>query len=335
MGNANCKKQRGEKLEYEDTVQRAIANEENAMWQEKDPEEANLNQGWDRDDSCSSETFVIEKLPGMMSNVGIRVVMGRDRHRTVVQETEKLVVMKTPLMRATAHITIPPMEQYYHWEIGWVQACYYLKFCNSYGTMGFSSWEFPELNSGKMAVNDSSGRYFPFYGDGSEVVTIKGPSKQSRKYSVTLTDAPMSQITLKVPMLHYKTRQSCDLTSVRRNQKFNLWLIARDMNTNDVYPLRTMSWDVDINISVDPDRPVGYRAKLLEPKHQQKPHMLDHILSVPEEALLPPDANRAQMLVWRPKNQKESVAIVVAPRHNHMPTLKQLHNPAVYRKSIE
>ena len=90
MGNANGKKQRRQEFDYEDTVQRAIAHEENAMWQEKDPEEANLNKGWEREDSCISETFVIEKLPGMMSNVGIRVVLGRDRHRTVVQETEKL-----------------------------------------------------------------------------------------------------------------------------------------------------------------------------------------------------------------------------------------------------
>ena len=45
-----------------------------------------------------------------------------------------------------------------------------------------------------------------------------------------------------------------------------------------------------------------------------KPVVLSHILSIPEEALLPPDANRAQMLLWRPSSKREAISVIVAPK---------------------
>ena len=63
-----------------------------------------------------------------------------------------------------------------------------------------------------------------------------------------------------------RTKKDCDLTAVKRKQKFTLWLIARNLDTNDIYPLRTITWDMDVNIKVDPNQQCGRRATLQEPK---------------------------------------------------------------------
>ena len=44
-----------------------------------------------------------------------------------------------------------------------------------YGTSGFSSWEFPQLNMGLPGVNDSDGESYPFYGGDNEMVQLVGP----------------------------------------------------------------------------------------------------------------------------------------------------------------
>lgn len=318
----------------------------NMMWEDHDPDPtaaphgkaatmthgANINFGRDRMDSCVEESFVIDSLPGITENpIHIDLRFGRDKRKTLLQETDKIVVMKTPLMHATATIWVPPLDQNQNWEIGWVQACYFIKFRNSYGPYGFTSWEFPELNIGKPAVNDSSGKYFPFYGTGPELIRIRGPCVNSKTYNVSLTDAPMSQITLQVPSDHFKTSKECDLTGIVRQQKFNTWLIARNLNSNDIYPLRTLSWEVNVNIQINANKPKGSRAVLMDPKRQPKPYALKHVLSIPNEALQPPDANRAQMLIWRPFDSTQNIAIVVPPRHNLMPTQRELANSMVYR----
>lgn len=280
-------------------------------------------------------SFLVDLLPGIpKEGISIDLHVTRDPRKTHVEETNKIVIMHTPQVLATAWIMVPPLKTKQNWEIGWVQAVRFIKFRNSYGKLGFSSWEFPQLNVGKRAVNDSSGAYFPYYGNGPEMVRIKGPFEEAKEFQVTMTDAPKSHITLRVPTLHHTTKKACDLTGVRRKQKFTLWLIARNLDTNDVYPLRTITWDMDVNIKVDPQQQTGRRATLQEPKTQMKPVVLSHILSIPEEALLPPDANRAQMLLWRPSSKREAISVIVAPNTNSIPSTRELLNPSVYRESV-
>jgi len=286
-------------------------------------------------DNARQGSFTVDLFPGIpKEGISIDLHVTRDPRKTHVEETNKIVIMHTPQVLATAWICVPPLKTKQNWEIGWVQAVRFIKFRNSYGKLGFSSWEFPQLNVGKRAVNDSSGAYFPYYGNGPEMVKIKGPCVEEKEYQVTMTGAPKSHVTLRVPTLHHKTKKDCDLTAVKRKQKFTLWLIARNLDTNDIYPLRTITWDMDVNIKVDPNQQCGRRATLQEPKSQMKPVVLSHIISIPEEALLPPDANRAQMLLWRPLNKKEAISVIVAPNTNSTPSPRELLNPMVYRESV-
>ena len=55
-------------------------------------------------------------------------------------------------------------------------ACSEMRFENTYGELGCSSWEIPALIKNEIAfVSDSDGVSYPWYGSGSEIATIKGP----------------------------------------------------------------------------------------------------------------------------------------------------------------
>ena len=52
----------------------------------------------------------------------------------------------------------------------------YIRFLDTYGDYGYTSWEFPEMvTREKPLINDSDGRNYPWYGSSHQVVTINGP----------------------------------------------------------------------------------------------------------------------------------------------------------------
>ena len=81
-----------------------------------------------------------------------------------IKETWSYVKYSSPMFIANATVTVPEMKSLEHWEIGWVQALHKSKNVNTYGELGMSSWEFPELNRGLEMINDSDGVNYPFYG---------------------------------------------------------------------------------------------------------------------------------------------------------------------------
>jgi len=200
-----------------------------------------------------------------------------------------------------------------------------MNFVNLYGRKGFTSWEFPQLNSGLPAVNDSDGESFPFYGHSMEICQLVGPIHKETKVEVKMADSPCSRITLKSPSRHTSEK----LTKISRNQKFNSWLVAFNDVNGECVELMAFEWEVIVNVEIKNDWPI-----LLEPKVQLQPRIMKEVTRVPQCAKMAPDANCAQMLVYRPliNQDPELISIVVAPTYRglYQLTMKELENELVY-----
>ncbi|CAF4960842.1 unnamed protein product, partial [Rotaria socialis] len=78
------------------------------------------------------------------------------------------------------------------------------------------------------------------------------------------------------------------LTHIYRNQHFLVWLAAMDLESKDIYILRTVEWKKLIEISVDPKRQRGRRSKLISDPSPEQPMICDENLPIPTCALYPP-----------------------------------------------
>uniref|UniRef100_A0A2K5HYE0 Uncharacterized protein n=1 Tax=Colobus angolensis palliatus TaxID=336983 RepID=A0A2K5HYE0_COLAP len=83
--------------------------------------------------------------------------------------------------------------------------------------------------------------------------------------------------------------------------------------TNDMIILQTLHWRMQLSIEVNPNRPLGQRARLREPIAQDQPKILSKNEPIPPSALVKPNANDAQVLMWRPKYGQPLV--VIPPKH--------------------
>lgn len=271
----------------------------------------------------------------VIKNLKANIEVYRNPQPTKTEEkNDKVVIFRTPTMRAKATVTAPPLPFGHVWTIGWVQSCTYMNFVNVYGQNGFSSWEFPQLNLGLAGVNDSDGESYPFYGHEKEICQLSGPISQPTTFVVAMSDSPASHVTLKVPSKHGST-DGIDLTNIRRKQKFSSWLVAFNDVTGECVELKCLDWDLDVNMKIDQRQPCGSRVSLLEPKVQSTPRVNVRLPRVPQCAKCPPDANHAQMLVWRPHTSRENlrqIKIIVAPqvRGHTTPTERELKNDDTY-----
>ncbi|XP_061118620.1 protein FAM78A isoform X2 [Conger conger] len=103
------------------------------------------------------------------------------------------------------------------------------------------------------------------------------------------------------------------LTSIRRDQSFTTWLVALNQATNETMVLQTVRWRMQLHIDIDPERPLGQRARLSEPKTQEQPQILGKNEIIPANAMVKPNANDAQVLMWRPKVGEP--VVVIPPKY--------------------
>ncbi|GCC17212.1 hypothetical protein chiPu_0017486 [Chiloscyllium punctatum] len=60
-----------------------------------------------------------------------------DANPTVIDESSDIVLRyRTPYFRATARVCVPPILRAETWVVGWIQACNYMEFYNTYGELG-------------------------------------------------------------------------------------------------------------------------------------------------------------------------------------------------------
>ncbi|CAF1248007.1 unnamed protein product [Adineta steineri] len=115
------------------------------------------------------------------------------------------------------------------------------------------------------------------------------------------------------------------LTHIYRNQHFLVWLAAMDLESKDIYILRTVEWKKIIEISVDPKRQRGRRSTLISDPSPEQPTIYEENLPIPTCALYPPTANSAQVLVWRPTSGQPT--LVVPPKSIEINTTNYAHLP--------
>ncbi|XP_061657600.1 protein FAM78A isoform X2 [Syngnathoides biaculeatus] len=210
-----------------------------------------------------------------------------------------------------ALLRVPPVAANETWTVGWIQACNHMEFYNTYGSKGMSSWEIPDLrNRSIQAISDSDGVNYPWYGNTTETYTVVGPTRSDCKFTVSMNDNFKPSITWGVPVSDSNVPE---LTGVRRDQSFTTWLVAINGATAETVVLQTVRWRMRLNIRVDPEKPLGQRAVLLEPVDQEQPQILSENGSIPPNALVKPNANDAQMLMWRPLEGDPMV--VIPPRY--------------------
>ncbi|KTG02710.1 hypothetical protein cypCar_00038441 [Cyprinus carpio] len=200
-----------------------------------------------------------------------------DQCPTIIEENSPIVLRyKTPYFRASAGIVMPPVPRNETWTVGWIQACTQMEFFNTYGDIGMSSWELPELREGRVkAISDSDGVSYPC-------------------------------VTWAVPISNSNTPM---LTHITRDQSFITWLVALNADTKERIVLQTVRWRMRVDIEVDPSMPLGSRAKLMGRPHQEQPHILSNNEPIPPNALGRPNANDAQVLMWRPRRGQPLVVI--------------------------
>ncbi|XP_028851663.1 protein FAM78A isoform X2 [Denticeps clupeoides] len=209
-----------------------------------------------------------------------------DPNPTAIDESSDVVLRyRTPYFRAAAQVLVPPVACEETWTVGWIQACNKMDFYNTYGSEGISSWELPELKTGQIqAISDSDGVTYP-------CVTWTVP--------VGTADTPPR------------------LSGIQRDQHFTTWLVALNETTAEMVLLQTIRWRMQLSIEVDPKRPLGQRGRLLEPQIQDRPQILETNEPIPPNALVRPNANDAQVLMWRPGTGKP--IMVIRPKYSSIP----------------
>lgn len=223
-----------------------------------------------------------------------------DKKATNIDERSTAVLKyRTPHFRAMATVEVPPLKENQRVQVGFIQVCTQMRFINTYGPEGITSWEFPEIVSGKYSmIGDADGKQYPWYGSRLELSTIQGPSN-TQAVTIHMNDNFFPQVTWYIPHPDYdKTPR---LTSIHRKQRFFTFVVIKDLSTLQYHVLKTIEWSMELNIEVHPERPLGKRAQLLPPIEQEQPTVLEHnSVKLEPYALNPPNANNAQTLIWRP-----------------------------------
>ncbi|KAK1792866.1 hypothetical protein P4O66_012124 [Electrophorus voltai] len=248
--------------------------------------------------------------PNFYENIAVlQLNTSIDSNPTVIDELSSVVLRyRTPYFRATARVKVPPVAGKEIWTVGWIQACNQMDFFNYYGEQGVSSWELPELKNGHIqAISDSDGVNYPWYGCTTEMYTIVGPTDRSTTLMVSMNDNFSPSVTWSIPTGTLSSPPL--LSSIRRDQRFTTWLVAMNESTAEMVLLRTIRWKMQLAIDVDPQKPLGQRTRLLEPLTQEQPEVLTKNEPIPPNALVKPNANDAQMLIWRPASG-ESVIVI-------------------------
>ena len=161
-------------------------------------------------------------------------------------------------------------------------------------------------------VSDSDGMNFPWYGGKTETALIKGPTEGTTLHSVSMNDNFFPHVTWDIPT---STDRIVRLTNVKRDQSFLTWLVAMDVINCHFMVLKTFKWNMKLEISVNPRKALGSRAKLVSNQKLKQPEQVEKNIEIPNCALYPSNANSSQVLVWR--THYGDPITVVSPKSSH------------------
>ncbi|CAF1047669.1 unnamed protein product [Adineta steineri] len=290
-------------------VMRTTTNEKSLQDQQQQQQQQQQQIQYQPSQPDTSKTILPIRIQDLEAKI--------ENRPTIIDEKSSAVLKyRTPHFRATATVKFPPLNDGEHWKIGWIQSCTRMDFFNSYGDSGYSSWEFPQLMSNQNPmISDSDGRNYPFYGSKSEVIEIQGPCTDYTTLKVLMNDNFYPHITWDIPTSNERLSR---LTNVKRHQSFYTWLVAMNARNGSILVLKTISWQMNLEINVDPSKPQGSRATLVSDPIPVQPEILKQNIRIPTCVLYPPNANSAQILVWHPgchlNETSKRPEIVVPPR---------------------
>lgn len=198
---------------------------------------------------------------------------------------------------ATVECSTPPNDDY---TVGFIQQVDSIDLRMEY-SRATTSWEMPFL-----PINDASGALPPWYHTLEGRRIVKGGSEK-QIVEIAVNDNFDVKVTWREPQPPYGASEDGkpDLQGVRRNQKFTLWLVARRSLDGELTILKKINWQMQFEISVNPELPLGSRATV-KPVAVSRPTIIDAqnlepAEAIPPKALKSPSANEAQEFWWTPK----------------------------------
>ncbi|XP_065319795.1 protein FAM78B-like isoform X2 [Gordionus sp. m RMFG-2023] len=256
----------------------------------------------------------------------------------VDESSDSIFRFKTPYFRGKATLEIPPLDFKETWIFGWIQACYDLKFVNTYGKYGYSQWSIPGLNGTlEKAISDSDGKKFPWYGIRSdEVFVLPFPTTKTHTKVVCMSDNFYPHVTWDYPGDKF---ESAKLTKVCRDQRFYVWLVAMNSTLRQIYVLKAAKWRMKVTVKLDPLMPLGNRTisvsgKLTPPQIFFADEKNNLTKFIPLQVLSPPSANTCQILTWVPKGKNnKGIVVIPAKRQLHHNERKDLEDKKDEKKS--
>ncbi|XP_011786823.1 PREDICTED: protein FAM78A [Colobus angolensis palliatus] len=234
---------------------------------------------------------------------------------TSIDESSSVVLRyRTPHFRASAQVVMPPIPKKETWIVGWIQACSHMEFYNQYGEQGM--WQKTTLC---RQVQCSPGEALAATAKRSLSCSREAPSPECA-WGIGGPGAPELHIshTPSTRQVLGSLQPGDDLAPALAlsHAPHDAVLSASpggSSPTNDMIILQTLHWRMQLSIEVNPNRPLGQRARLREPIAQDQPKILSKNEPIPPSALVKPNANDAQVLMWRPKYGQPLV--VIPPKH--------------------
>ncbi len=125
-------------------------------------------------------------------------------------------------------------------------------------------------------------------------------------FTVSMNDNFYPSVTWAVPVSESNVPL---LTRIKRGPELHHLAGGFEYDHTGEDPLQTVKWRMKVDIAVDPSKSLGSRARLTGRVHQDQPKVLTHMVPIPPNALGKPNANDAQVLMWRPKRGPPLVVI--------------------------
>ena len=222
-----------------------------------------------------------------------------DRQPTIVENPAALQI-DTPLVKinATVRCSLPLGTKF---TVGFIQQVDSQDERFDY-TIAYTSFELPSL-----PMSDSNGSDFPWMGNSHERATLSGGSAD-QDVELSTDDHPGSNVGWHEPLPPDGITEgpAVELQHVKRNQNFTTWLVVKDGNTGRITVLKKVSWKTLVDISVNPNHPLGSRATVnfipVEQPTVVTPSSASKLLlTIPKNCLVAPSSNLSEQLWWTPK----------------------------------
>jgi hypothetical protein len=248
-----------------------------------------------------------------------------EKSGTHINERARFIEYRTKAIHCKAIIEVDTKDDEVPWTYGFVQGCHFMDLVHTYGRSGVSRWEFHPLKSKRYNIlSDCDGEQWPYYSESAMKIITPDSSKGSKvAFKLHLEDYFTPNTVWDVS---HGGRVFDKLSEIYRQQAFTVWLVAiknkaglRDdrifytPNVDEVFIMKSISWNYTVRIKVDCTNPLGARSQVVQDQIDQ-PKIEENPLPLPLHTMFPPCCNYAQSLIWYPFQHNVPYTILVPPK---------------------